>query len=130
MSNSTKGFASMSFAKRRAAQQRGGTYAHTIGKAHEWTREEAVSAGKRSGRVRRARRRIGELLASLPTPWWHPADDSRLTRQELMGKLRISPLTLSMWEGELGLPVVLIAGRLKCYDIAQVSRWLAKMNEQ
>lgn len=46
---STRGFASMDAKKRAEIASKGGKAAHASGKAHEFTHEEAVKAGKRGG---------------------------------------------------------------------------------
>lgn len=50
MSNKTKGFASLSQEKRKLIASLGGTSAHAKGKAHRFTHDEAVAAGKKSKR--------------------------------------------------------------------------------
>lgn len=44
-----RGFASMDLARRREIASQGGKTAHILGKAHEWTPEEAVLAGRKGG---------------------------------------------------------------------------------
>lgn len=53
MSIKDRGFASMDKAKQREIATRGGKAAHVKGTAHEWTREEAVEAGRKGGQVSR-----------------------------------------------------------------------------
>ena len=50
---SRRGFASLSPEKRKFIAQKGGRAAHQSGRAHEWTHDQAVAAGKKGGRVRR-----------------------------------------------------------------------------
>lgn len=50
MSNAAKGFASLSPEKRKQVAALGGKAAHASGKAHKWTHEEAVLAGKKGRR--------------------------------------------------------------------------------
>jgi general stress protein YciG len=50
-----RGFASMDRARRREISSKGGKMAHVKGTAHEWTREEARQAGRKSGTAKRAR---------------------------------------------------------------------------
>lgn len=50
-----RGFASMDPEKQRAIAQRGGRHAHVLGKAHQWTREEAAMAGRKGGSAPRKR---------------------------------------------------------------------------
>lgn len=49
MPKSMRGFASMNLTKRRAIAGLGGKAAHSMGKAHTWTRVEAQSAGRKGG---------------------------------------------------------------------------------
>ena len=44
-----KGFAMMDPDKRRAVARKGGQVAHELGRAHEFTHEEAQEAGKKGG---------------------------------------------------------------------------------
>ena len=62
-----RGFASMSPDKQREIASKGGRAAHEKGTAHEWTADEARSAGRKGGQVSRGGR--GRLV----TP---PADNS------------------------------------------------------
>jgi general stress protein YciG len=48
-----RGFAAMDPDKQRAIASRGGRVAHELGRAHEFTREEAREAGRKGGRARR-----------------------------------------------------------------------------
>ena len=48
-----RGFASMSPEKQREIASKGGRAAHEKGTAHEWTADEARSAGRRGGQVSR-----------------------------------------------------------------------------
>src|SRR5256886_16854920 len=57
-----RGFASMSPEKQREIASKGGRAAHEKGTAHEWTADEARSAGRRGGQVSRGGR--GRLMAS------------------------------------------------------------------
>lgn len=50
MSKSRKGFASLSKEKQREIASMGGKAAHAMGKAHEWTAEEAQINGRKGGR--------------------------------------------------------------------------------
>lgn len=49
MGNKNSGFASMDRSKQREIASKGGKAAHAKGKAHQWTREEAVAAGRLGG---------------------------------------------------------------------------------
>jgi general stress protein YciG len=55
-----RGFASMSAEKQREIASKGGRAAHVKGTAHEWTPDEARSAGRKGGMVSRGGR--GRLL--------------------------------------------------------------------
>jgi general stress protein YciG len=60
-----RGFASMSVEKQREIASKGGRAAHEKGTAHEWTADEARSAGRKGGQVSRGGR--GRLVVS-PEP--------------------------------------------------------------
>ena len=60
-----RGFASMSPEKQREIASKGGRAAHQKGTAHEWTSEEARSAGRKGGQISRGGR--GRLTES-PEP--------------------------------------------------------------
>jgi uncharacterized protein len=57
-----RGFASMSREKQREIASKGGRAAHQKGTAHEWTSEEARSAGRKGGQISRGGR--GRLIES------------------------------------------------------------------
>jgi uncharacterized protein len=57
-----RGFASMSPEKQREIASKGGRAAHEKGTAHEWTADEARSAGRKGGQVSRGGR--GRLVAA------------------------------------------------------------------
>ena len=63
-----RGFASMSPEKQREIASKGGRAAHEKGTAHEWTTDEARSAGRKGGQVSRGGR--GRLIVptEMPTP--------------------------------------------------------------
>ena len=67
---SERGFASMDDEKQREIASKGGRAAHEKGTAHEWTADEARSAGRKGGQVSRGGR--GRLItpepASTPEP--------------------------------------------------------------
>jgi uncharacterized protein len=65
-----RGFASMSSEKQREIASKGGRAAHEKGTAHEWTADEARSAGRKGGQVSRGGR--GRLLEPLPEPLASP----------------------------------------------------------
>ncbi|HEX3642853.1 MAG TPA: KGG domain-containing protein [Ktedonobacteraceae bacterium] len=46
---SNRGFASMSKEQRRIIASKGGKAAHALKRAHQWTHDEAVAAGKKGG---------------------------------------------------------------------------------
>jgi len=57
-----RGFASMSPEKQREIASKGGRAAHQKGTAHEWTSDEARTAGRKGGQVSRGGRgRLPEL---------------------------------------------------------------------
>ncbi len=51
-----RGFASMSPEKQREIASKGGRAAHQKGTAHEWTSDEARSAGRKGGQISRGGR--------------------------------------------------------------------------
>jgi uncharacterized protein len=57
-----RGFASMSPEKQREIASKGGRAAHEKGTAHEWTPEEARTAGRKGGQISRGGR--GRLIPS------------------------------------------------------------------
>lgn len=67
-----RGFASMSPEKQREIASKGGRAAHEKGTAHEWTADEARSAGRRGGQVSRGGRGrlnpAGEVSATSEPP--------------------------------------------------------------
>lgn len=57
-----RGFASMSPEKQREIASKGGRAAHQKGTAHEWTSDEARSAGRKGGQISRGGRgRLAEV---------------------------------------------------------------------
>lgn len=64
-----RGFASMSPEKQREIASKGGRAAHQKGTAHEWTSDEARTAGRKGGQVSRGGRgRLAEPLAGADAP--------------------------------------------------------------
>ena len=62
-----RGFASMSPEKQREIASKGGRAAHQKGTAHEWTSEEARSAGRKGGQISRGGRgRLADDLSDAP----------------------------------------------------------------
>jgi general stress protein YciG len=60
-----RGFASMSPEKQREIASKGGRAAHQKGTAHEWTSDEARSAGRKGGQISRGGRgRLVEPMVS------------------------------------------------------------------
>lgn len=51
-----RGFASMPPAQRKAIASKGGVRAHQLGTAHTWTRDEAIAAGSKGGKISRGGR--------------------------------------------------------------------------
>ena len=61
-----RGFASMSPEKQREIASKGGRAAHEKGTAHEWTPDEARSAGRKGGQISRGGRgRLDESAETL-----------------------------------------------------------------
>ena len=52
----SRGFAAMSPEKRLAAASKGGKTAHARGTTHEWSRDEAIAAGRKGGAKTRDQR--------------------------------------------------------------------------
>jgi general stress protein YciG len=65
-----RGFASMSPERQREIASKGGRAAHAKGTAHEWTPEEARSAGRKGGQVSRGGR--GRLPSDVDAPSMEP----------------------------------------------------------
>lgn len=61
-----RGFASMSREKQREIASKGGRAAHQKGTAHEWTSDEARSAGRKGGQISRGGR--GRLVEAIGDP--------------------------------------------------------------
>jgi len=59
-----RGFASMTPEKQREIASKGGRAAHQKGTAHEWTSDEARSAGRKGGQISRGGR--GRLVEDQP----------------------------------------------------------------
>lgn len=55
MGKEKRGFASMSQERRREIASKGGRTAHQLGRAHQWTSEEAQQAGRKGGLSTRAK---------------------------------------------------------------------------
>jgi general stress protein YciG len=72
-----RGFASMSPEKQREIASKGGRAAHEKGTAHEWTTDEARSAGRKGGQVSRGGR--GRLIAPEGGPTGSSRQVSELT---------------------------------------------------
>jgi general stress protein YciG len=63
-----RGFASMTPEKQREIASKGGRAAHQKGTAHEWTSDEARSAGRKGGQISRGGRgRLVEEPSSEPS---------------------------------------------------------------
>ena len=69
-----RGFASMSPEKQREIASKGGRAAHEKGTAHEWTSEEARSAGRKGGQISRGGR--GRLADAYPPQPENPEEGS------------------------------------------------------
>jgi general stress protein YciG len=61
-----RGFASMDPEKQREIARKGGKAAHEKGTAHEWTSEEARTAGRKGGLISHQRRRERRQVDSGP----------------------------------------------------------------
>jgi uncharacterized protein len=72
-----RGFASMSPEKQREIASKGGRAAHAKGTAHEWTSEEARSAGRKGGQISRGGR--GRLASAPDDPSMMQAPDTDAT---------------------------------------------------
>ena len=75
-----RGFASMSPEKQREIASKGGRAAHQKGTAHEWTSEEARSAGRKGGQISRGGR--GRLVESQDTPDGTPQTERGMGDQQ------------------------------------------------
>ena len=56
MGKEHRGFASMDRTKQREIASKGGRTAHQLGRAHEWTAEQAREAGRKGGLAAHRRR--------------------------------------------------------------------------
>lgn len=72
-----RGFASMSREKQREIASKGGRAAHQKGTAHEWTSEEARSAGRKGGQISRGGR--GRLVESFSPESPASSDSTNIT---------------------------------------------------
>jgi len=63
---SKRGFASMDAQKQREIASKGGKAAHAKGTAHEFTREEAIAAGRKGGRAAHARSAEQQTVPDAP----------------------------------------------------------------
>lgn len=70
MAIADRGFGSMNRDKQRAIASKGGKAAHALGRAHEWTVEEAREAGKKGG-IAGGRNRKATVPAT-PAPTQEP----------------------------------------------------------
>lgn len=78
-----RGFASMSPEKQREIASKGGRAAHQKGTAHEWTSEEARSAGRKGGQISRGGRgRLTEPEMPATTGEPTPSDSGALGGQQ------------------------------------------------
>jgi len=69
-----RGFASMSPEKQREIASKGGRAAHEKGTAHEWSADEARSAGRKGGQVSRGGR--GRLIEAADAGSSAPSTDA------------------------------------------------------
>ena len=79
-----RGFASMSPEKQREIASKGGRAAHQKGTAHEWTSEEARSAGRKGGQISRGGR--GRLVA-VSGALAHPESGSMTGSRDVVGRV-------------------------------------------
>jgi len=70
----------MSPEKQREIASKGGRAAHQKGTAHEWTSEEARSAGRKGGQISRGGR--GRLVESAESQAGMPEDASRVSETD------------------------------------------------
>ena len=89
MSKERRGFASMSPEKQREIASKGGRAAHEKGTAHEWTADEARSAGRKGGQVSRGGRGRSDLPLDLHSTAVHH-DDLKPTKSLGHEGLRVS----------------------------------------
>jgi general stress protein YciG len=75
-----RGFASMSPEKQREIASKGGRAAHQKGTAHEWTSEEARSAGRKGGQISRGGR--GRLVEPEQSAEVMPPEPRGLSEQQ------------------------------------------------
>ena len=75
-----RGFASMSPEKQREIASKGGRAAHQKGTAHEWTSEEARSAGRKGGQISRGGR--GRLADAPESPMGTDGDGMTVDSQQ------------------------------------------------
>lgn len=71
----------MSVEKQREIASKGGRAAHEKGTAHEWTADEARSAGRKGGQVSRGGR--GRLIVSPDAPLTSNSSDTASARARL-----------------------------------------------
>ena len=79
-----RGFASMTPEKQREIASKGGRAAHQKGTAHEWTSDEARSAGRKGGQISRGGR--GRLVDGQPAQAAEQGVEARATAGVLDGQ--------------------------------------------
>jgi len=79
-----RGFASMSPEKQREIASKGGRAAHQKGTAHEWTSEEARSAGRKGGQISRGGR--GRLVEETSGDAPHMAEYNASENRDRLGE--------------------------------------------
>jgi general stress protein YciG len=84
---SRRGFAAIDPDRLREIAGRGGRAAHANGRAHEFTTEEARAAGRKGGKVPKARARAARVAEAA----------ARLVKASPRGRGRRSPATLARW---------------------------------
>lgn len=75
MGTSTRGFASMNAETRHRIASLGGRAAHAKGTAHQWSREEAIAAGRKGGLQSRGGR--GKVPAGTGAEGTAPVSEAR-----------------------------------------------------
>ena len=69
-----RGFAAMDKDKQREIASKGGTTAHKLGRAHQWTQEEASEAGRKGGLNSHKNRKLRKISGTAQTAVDNTAD--------------------------------------------------------
>jgi len=105
MPTSKRGFASLSKAKRRAIAGRGGKAAQALGRAHQWTREDASRAGRTGGQHPKKRLSAYTSAKRFRSNVHSGMEQEYVTPHEAATKLRVSYRTVRRWIRDGILPV-------------------------